>query len=129
MRQQDRGSLNQWFADNGDYTHNVNYELNDESIVIDPKARGEGKVAEPVNVDIFEGKNTSSYKAFAQQIKDLYFSGENLPRKVDLADLVLDDLLLNGLVVERLKLLTEGRVSKGTDAIKAGVIREREIVK
>jgi FkbM family methyltransferase len=35
MRQQDRGSLNQWFADNGDYTHNVNYELNDESIVID----------------------------------------------------------------------------------------------
>lgn len=52
-----------------------------------------------------------------------------MPRKVDLADLVLDDILLNGLVVERLKLLTEGRVSKGTEAIKAGVIREREIVK
>ena len=35
MRQQDRGSLNQWFADNGDYTHNINYELNENSVVID----------------------------------------------------------------------------------------------
>jgi FkbM family methyltransferase len=32
---QDSKSLNQWFADNGDYTHNINYELNDNSIVID----------------------------------------------------------------------------------------------
>ncbi len=35
MIRQDIGSLNQWFADNGDYTHNINYELNDNSIVID----------------------------------------------------------------------------------------------
>jgi FkbM family methyltransferase len=32
---QDRESLNQWFADNGDYTHNINYELNNDSVVID----------------------------------------------------------------------------------------------
>jgi FkbM family methyltransferase len=32
---QDISSLNQWFADNGDYTHNINYILNNESIVID----------------------------------------------------------------------------------------------
>ena len=32
---QDITSLNRWFADNGDYTHNINYELNNNSIVID----------------------------------------------------------------------------------------------
>jgi FkbM family methyltransferase len=32
---QDITSLNRWFADNGDYTHNINYELNNDSIVID----------------------------------------------------------------------------------------------
>jgi len=32
---QDITSLNRWFADNGDYTHNINYELNDNSVVID----------------------------------------------------------------------------------------------
>lgn len=32
---QDIISLNKWFADNGDYTHNINYELNDNSVVID----------------------------------------------------------------------------------------------
>jgi FkbM family methyltransferase len=32
---QDSKSLNQWFADNGDYTHNINYELNNDSVVID----------------------------------------------------------------------------------------------
>lgn len=32
---QDIESLNQWFADNGDYTHNINYELNNDSVVID----------------------------------------------------------------------------------------------
>jgi FkbM family methyltransferase len=32
---QDIGSLNRWFADKGDYTHNINYELNNDSIVID----------------------------------------------------------------------------------------------
>ena len=32
---QDRTSLNQWFTDNGDYTHNINYELNNDSVVID----------------------------------------------------------------------------------------------
>lgn len=42
---------------------------------------------------------------------------------------MLDDALLNGLVVERLKLLTEGKVGRGAEAIKAGVAREREIVK
>ena len=35
MIRQDIGSLNQWFADNGDYTHNINYELNNDSVVID----------------------------------------------------------------------------------------------
>lgn len=52
-----------------------------------------------------------------------------MPRKVDLSDLVLDDALLNSLVIERLKLLTEGKQPKGPDAIKAGIIREREILK
>jgi FkbM family methyltransferase len=32
---QDITSLNKWFNDNGDYTHNINYELNDDSVVID----------------------------------------------------------------------------------------------
>lgn len=32
---QDITSLHQWFADNGDYTHNINYELNENSVVID----------------------------------------------------------------------------------------------
>jgi FkbM family methyltransferase len=32
---QDITSLNRWFADNGDYTHNINYELDNDSIVID----------------------------------------------------------------------------------------------
>jgi FkbM family methyltransferase len=32
---QDITSLNRWFADNGDYTHNINYELNNQSVVID----------------------------------------------------------------------------------------------
>ena len=35
MIRQDIGSLNQWFADNGEYTHNINYELNNDSVVID----------------------------------------------------------------------------------------------
>ena len=32
---QDYNSLEKWFSDNGDYTHNLNYELKDESVVID----------------------------------------------------------------------------------------------
>jgi hypothetical protein len=32
---QDITSLNKWFEDNGDYTHNINYELNNDSVVID----------------------------------------------------------------------------------------------
>ena len=32
---QDITSLHRWFADNGDYTHNINYTLNNDSIVID----------------------------------------------------------------------------------------------
>ncbi len=32
---QDITSLNRWFTDNGDYTHNINYELNENSVVID----------------------------------------------------------------------------------------------
>ena len=32
---QDITSLNKWFGDNGDYTHNINYELNNNSVVID----------------------------------------------------------------------------------------------
>ena len=32
---QDIGSLNKWFADKGDYTHNINYELNNNSVIID----------------------------------------------------------------------------------------------
>jgi FkbM family methyltransferase len=32
---QDITSLNRWFTDNGDYTHNINYELNENSFVID----------------------------------------------------------------------------------------------
>jgi hypothetical protein len=103
----------------------------DESVVVDPKAKGKakGKADEAAVVDIFEGKKTDSYKLFAQQIKDAYFSGDALPRKVDLAEFVLDDHLLNGLVIERLKLLTEGTKSKGPDSIKDGVKREREILK
>ena len=32
---QDSISLSRWFTDNGDYTHNINYELNENSVVID----------------------------------------------------------------------------------------------
>ena len=28
-------SLGKWFADQGDYTHNINYDLDENSIVID----------------------------------------------------------------------------------------------
>jgi len=48
---------------------------------------------------------------------------------MDLAELILDDSLINVLVVERLKLLSEGKTQKGTEAIKQGVAREREIMK
>lgn len=38
----------------------------DESVVVDPKAKGKGKgKEEPVITDIFEGKNTVQYKAIA----------------------------------------------------------------
>jgi hypothetical protein len=36
---------------------------------------------------------------------------------------------LNGLVIERLKLLMEGKATRGAETIKAGVVREREILK
>lgn len=102
----------------------------DESVIVDPKAKGKkGAKEEPVHVDIFEGKNTVQYKAFAQQIKEHYFSGEALPRKVDLADFILDDRLLNGLVIERLKLQSEGKTPVTDEQIKAGILKEREIVK
>ena len=72
----------------------------------DPKAKAKPKKGEePVVTDIFEGKDVVKYKEIAQTIKDQYFAGDALPRKVDLAELVLDDALLNGLVIERLKLL------------------------
>ncbi len=74
-----------------------------EEAPVDPKAKSK-KVVEPVYVDIFEGKNTVVYKQTAQSIKEAYFQGEGLPRKIDLAEYVLDDFLLNTLVVERLKL-------------------------
>ena len=46
----------------------------EESVVVDPKAKGKGKgKEEPVAVDIFDGKNTVQYKAIAQQIKEAYF--------------------------------------------------------
>jgi FkbM family methyltransferase len=32
---QDITSLKRWFTDNGDYTHNLNYELNNDSVVIE----------------------------------------------------------------------------------------------
>jgi len=32
---QDSESLTRWFSDNGDYTHNLNYDLNENSIIID----------------------------------------------------------------------------------------------
>lgn len=39
----------------------------DESVHIDPKAKGKKAVKdEPVNVDIFEGKNSAQYKSLAQ---------------------------------------------------------------
>lgn len=37
--------------------------------------------------------------------------------------------MLNSLVIERLKLLTEGKPLKGPESIKAGLVREREILK
>lgn len=52
-----------------------------------------------------------------------------MPRKVDLAEFILDDQLLNGLVIERLKLQTEGKSPLNDDQIKAGVAREKEICK
>jgi len=105
-------------------------EVEEAQTKVDPKAKGKGKAKdEPVVTDIFEGKNTALYKEIAQKIKDQYFNGEQIPRKVDLAEFILDDALLNGLVVERLKLLTEGKTAKGPEQIKQGVAREREILK
>lgn len=46
-----------------------------------------------------------------------------------MADLVLDDYLLNQLVVERLKLHAEGKPERSLESIKAGCLREREIIK
>ena len=28
-------AINEWFRDRGDYTHNINYDLNENSIIID----------------------------------------------------------------------------------------------
>jgi hypothetical protein len=41
----------------------------------------------------------------------------------------LDDRLLNGLVIERLKLQSEGKTPVTDEQIKAGILKEREIVK
>ena len=30
-----RTSINKWFGDNGDYTHNINYDLDEKSIIMD----------------------------------------------------------------------------------------------
>ena len=32
---QDINSLNRWFEDRGDYTHNLNYDLNGDSVIVD----------------------------------------------------------------------------------------------
>lgn len=38
----------------------------DESVVVDPKAKGKrGTKEETVHVDIFEGKNSAQYKSYA----------------------------------------------------------------
>jgi len=31
----DSGMVSKWFADNGDYTHNINYDLNENSLIMD----------------------------------------------------------------------------------------------
>ena len=86
------------------------------------------KESEAVIVDIFEGRNTANYKTVAQQIKDAYFAEEELPKQ-NLADLVLDESLLNTLVIERLRFLAHSKPPTGTESIRAGVVREREILK
>lgn len=49
--------------------------------------------------------------------------------KQNLADLVLDESLLNTLVIERLRFLAHSKPPAGTESIRAGVVREREILK
>lgn len=46
-----------------------------------------------------------------------------------MAEFILDDFLINTLVVERLKLHAEGKPERSLESIKAGCLREREIVK
>lgn len=36
--------------------------------VVDPKAKGKGKAAEPVHVDVFAGLDTTEYKDIANEL-------------------------------------------------------------
>lgn len=60
--------------------------------VVDPKAKGKAPVAAVVAlVDPYEGKDTAVYKRITQQIKESFFQADELPQKVDLVELVLED--------------------------------------
>lgn len=73
--------------------------------VVDPKAKGKAPVAAVVvPTDIFEGKDNAAYKKIATEIKQKFFTADELPQKCDLVELVLEDHLLTSLFTERLKL-------------------------
>jgi len=95
-----------------------------EPVAVDPKAKGK-KPAEQVTTDPFEGRDSAAFKNLAQQLKEKYLQGPQLPA-VDLVELVLDDQLLVSLFVERIKLAFA--VDRETSDLKAGVKREREIL-
>ena len=91
-----------------------------------------GKQEEVVNVDIFEGKHVGEYKKLAMEMKGKFFEnyeGDNLPQRIDLANLVFDDQLLVNLFIERLKLEYEGaKIAIPDEDLEAGIKREKEIV-
>ena len=107
-----------------------------DETAVDPKAKqAKGKPNKTnedmsLTMDRFEGKNTSTFKEIATNMKNQFFSdyeGE-LAQKKDLITLVPDDAMLVNLFVERLKLEYAGvDLEHNMEEIEAGVTREAEI--
>ena len=104
----------------------------DEAALEAAKKAKKGKQEDLAPVDPFEGKHSDDYKQIATEMKNQFFSdyeGDNLPQKVDLANLVFDDQLLVNLFIERLKLEYEGvDLSVSQEDLENGIRREKELV-
>lgn len=86
----------------------LNYAMPPKEEAVDPKAKGgKGKATEST-AELFVGKDTTQYKAIAEQLLSqiqITFGQETIPGKdTDLISLVSDDSLLVKLFIQKLKL-------------------------